>query len=267
MGSTATAIRLQEDEVLAEVPPERRFDSYGNDRNLLENRIIDAAFRELRGADIYDNPGKITPVTPEELAHAAMYSVDSSHYTPIVPLMEKSDYEVTSKTITITLNSDEWSDYMKSYAAQEVLIRKVEEINPELKDLIIQVSVQLTDTEKKAWRIRKSEGWKLSSTIASDTSGGKTKSVFSLVVDGKTLPEGYETQALARAAGMVLMKDNLDINEVKVIAKNVREDGSDLVSLTREVKSATAKVVVSYVKVNKDKPASDGYLVLVRHRD
>lgn len=266
MGSTATAIRLAEDEVLAPMPADRRYDHYGYDRNLLENRIVDAAFRELPGHDIYELPGQITPITPEELSQDAMYSVNSSKFTPIVPLMKKSDYDIQIKEVTVKLDAEEWALYLKSYG-QNALIPKIEETNPEFKGRIVQVAVKLTEEEKKAWRVRKSEGWKVSSTIKPDTSGGKIKSVFMVIADGKLMDGEYETQALAREAGSNLMKDNLDISSVTVTSKSVREDGSDLVTLRREVKHATTKVIVSYVQTNKPCPASDGYIVLVRHRD
>lgn len=266
MGSTATAIRLQEDEVLAPMPTNRRYDYNGYDRNLLENRIVDAAFRELPGHDIYDLPGQITPITPEELSDYAMYGIDSSKFTPIVPLMKKGDYDIKTKEVTVKLDAKEWLKLLKGYP-QDVLIPKIVEMHPELKGAVVKAVVKLTDEEKKAWRTRKSEGWKVSSVIKPDTSGGKIKSVFMVVADGKVIDGEYETQALAREAGVTLMKENLDIFKVNVTSKSVREDGSNLVSLTREVKSATAKVVVSYIKTNKACPASDRYLVLVRHRD
>lgn len=266
MGSTATAVRLQEDEVLAPMPSDRRYDYNGYDRNLLENRIVDAAFRELHGHDIYDLPGQITPITPEELSDQAMYSVNSSKFTPIVPLMKKSDYAIKTKEVTVRLDAEEWALYLKSYG-QNALIPKIEQANPELNGRIVNAVVKLTDEEKKAWRIRKSEGWKVSSTIKPDTTGGKIKSIFMVIADGKLVDGEHETQALAREAGAGLMKDNLDISTVTVTSKSVREDGSDLVTLHREVKYATAKVTVSYIQTNKPCPASDGYIVLVRHRD
>lgn len=268
MGSSASIIRVEEDEVLAPVPENRRFGVFGEDRNLLENRIYDAALRMWNGKESYMHPGQITAITPVELAQQAIDSVDSFRFAPIVPLMKKADYEIKVKNVSVKLDGSEWAEYMSSNSWGQVIRRKVIEMHPELSSLILSVVVQVPDMEMEdLWRVKKSAGWKVSSTVESDTDGGKAKPVFELVVDGKKLPGGYSTQAQARAEGSKLMKEDMGISEVRVTSRTVREDGSDLVCLSRKITSAVAQVAVSYVKVNKETPESDGFLVFIRYHD
>lgn len=266
MGSSSTIVRLEEGDVLAPVPENRRYDMFRQDRNLLENRVKDAGIMRCNEPEIYNYPGKITPLTPKELYQNALDSVDSNRFTPIVPLMHKDDYAIKSKTITVKLSGSEWAGYMDAF--QNVLFVKISEMHPELNGMLVSAQVQIDGLEQKdLWRARRSDGWKVVSTVDADTSGGKAKAVFGLVVNNHAVPGEYETQALARAAGTQMMKEDMDISKIRVTSKTVREDGSDLVSLTRKVTSATAKVVVSYVKVNKVNPRRDGFLVEVRYHD
>lgn len=272
MGSTATIIEVEEDAVLAPVPEARRFYN-GVDRNSLENRVRDAALRECSHLDYYEEEGFLTPLTARELAQDVVYTAPARHMA-IVPLLKKTDYETRNKTVTVKLDGKEWDKYMSSYGGGELLYQKIGESNPELKGAIVSVQVVVPETSddvsgvvRRASTLKRSAGWKVSSTVVADTTGGKAKTLFELVINGEKVQGEYETQAVARAEGNKRMKEDLDISTVNVTSRTVREDGSDLVALKREVASATAKVAVSYIKVTKKNPERDGFFVLVRHRD
>ena len=262
MGSTSTIVRVGELDVLAPLPASRRYDMFHNDRNLLESRIKDAALRMWRGLDAYEGPGKITALTPEELVDNVIYSIDSYKFTPIVPLMKKSDYQIKTKSLKLKLSGDEWEKYASrsGFSLQD----KIASVHPELAGRMVKTVIQVPGVGSQA---QISSGWKIVSTVESDTSGGKTKQIFELVINGKMSPTEYTSQALARAAGSKLMKDDVFVSSVVVSSRTVREDGSPLVSLRRKVTSATAEIEVSYIEVTKKNPERDGYFVLIRYRD
>jgi hypothetical protein len=214
-----------------------------------------------RNGDPYaDNPIMVDPKPIEMLDNFESFPTKSRSDSPIVPIIDKRDYEVKTKTITVKLDDAEWKEYM-SNNGWNFLPDKVKALMPELADKICRVRL---DTGDAKYVREVTPYWTVRSAVEADTSGGKAKTVYTLLVNGapyQSPKDEYQTQAAARAAGVKLMTENLSVTTVNVQAKIVREDDTSLVKLTRKVSSASAKVIVEYVKMKTETPRTDGWLV------
>jgi hypothetical protein len=141
------------------------------------------------------------------------------------------------------------------------LEKKVEQLMPELAGKISNARLDTGDIKFYNSVI---PFWNVRSTVEADTSGGKTKTVYTLLVDNSprnSPSDEYPTQAAARAAGVKILTENIAVTNVEVKAKIVREDNTSLVKLSRKVSSASAKVIVEYIKMKTETPRTDGWMV------
>lgn len=208
----------------------------------------------------YGARAEIVSPLPEEVAWGPNTERDAtSERSFIIPLIHKDDYEIKETIVTVKMDAAEWKKLVWSY--NSTLLKKVIELKPTLDGSIIDLRTVAAASESTI-RGRGLEEWNISSTIKADTSGGKTKNVYYLTSNDRPVGlETYSSQALARAAATELFSKRPDILNLEVVAKVVREDGSPLVSLHREVKSSTAKIAVRYAKSKSKTPRIKGYLV------
>ncbi|MBC9704901.1 MAG: hypothetical protein H9W81_07975 [Enterococcus sp.] len=239
--------------------------------NSLAARIVRTALSEWRTGDYDRNASpdideiKLLSAAPIELGSTVIdeaenrQSVGNGYYrhnnlTTILPVMDTRDYKVRKKTITVTLNNEEWLRYRNGYP----ILNKVREMLPEIAPTISSCRVLMEDGAPN----NGTAGWKVNSVVDVDTSGGKAKTVYYLKVDGRDYPNTtFDTIASARAKGAKLFEANLKISSVEVVGTVRREDNSAMVTMKREVRSASAKVEVSYVKITNPKPRFTSYLV------
>jgi hypothetical protein len=259
--STATVI-VRKDQVPA---PVANNNTWLRVDNSLESRITTAAIKVWHEdeADRYDDPRagapKLLKPAPEELAwQKAEEAVDQrrGEVTAIVPLMDRRDYEKKEKTLNLVLSDADWREYMKGNS-YDLLQKHIDILMPEQKDMV--VSFEILNRPKNSFD--NAAGWTIKSVVEADASGGKAKTVYLLVADGKTLKNEYTSQALARAAAVQVVKDYPNVLEVEVRAKIVREDNTSLVKVRRVVRSATAKLKVTYIKVKTATPRTENWLV------
>lgn len=240
------------------------------------DEILSAAIRDWgdNEASRYESfnggPALLFPVTPGPLITSRIHErmgEDFMSKSPVVPIMDKRDFVIKKRKVTVKLNNEEWHEYSgpNSY---EFLHRKIaEQLPEEIRRDISGYRVLVIDPETgkevtpKSWG-KRIEGWKISSSIEADTSGGKSKTVYRLVVDGHTDTRNeHETMASARAAGVAYLEAHPAALKVEVIGEVKREDKTALVKLSRKVRSAIAKFEVSYVQVKKSEPRTEGYYV------
>lgn len=270
MGASTVVIKVSE----ADLPPvsnssvsSYRFGNYYPEQNRKSQRIVSAAVSlwlqsdncDRNGNPYADNPIMLAPKPVEMLDNFESFPTKSRSDSPIVPLIDKRDYEVKTKTITVKLDDAEWKEYMRSQWG--FLEGKAKQLLPELADQISRVKL---DTGDVKYYNNVVPFWNVRSTVEADTSGGKAKTVYTVLVDGSkhnSPREEYPTQAAARAAGVKILTENIGVTHVDVKAKIVREDNTSLVKLSRKVSSATAKVVVEYVKMKTETPRTDGWMV------
>lgn len=257
MGSTSTIIQV----------PAEFIDAKKLGAAALPKAIMDLALNLWGGHDPYYNEPKMASPVPGELSYEAIDAIDSGRYTPIVPVMKDSEYELKQKTVSVKLSGEQWEHYRhNSYF--RTLHKMVVDCYPEFQGKITSAMVERPEDDKrKIWDTPLGVGWKLSYSIQADTSGGKAKQMFALKADGRSVSGIYETQAQARAAGMKMLEENNNIMGIVVTSKTVREDGSDLVSLQRKVRSASARINFSYAEVKTSNPEVKEYWVSIRHRD
>lgn len=269
MGSSTVVIKVSESDLEPAARSTSRSNLFGNYfpvQNEKHQRIVSAALSLWRQGD-YDrngnpyagNPIMLAPKPIEMLDDFESYPTKSRDDSPIVPLIDKRDYEVKTKTITVKLDDAEWKEYIRGQWGY--LQKKVESVTPELAGKISNVKL---DTGDVKYYNDVTPFWNVRSTVEADTSGGKAKTVYTLLVDGSkqnSPREHYPTQAAARAAGVKLLTDNLKVTKVEVRAKIIREDDTSLVKLSRKVSSASAKVIVEYIKMKTETPRTDGWMV------
>jgi hypothetical protein len=270
MGSTTVSIRVTEKDLPPATNPGRSGSLYGNyflAGNDKHRRIVSAAVDLWRQGD-YDrngnpyagNPIMLEPKAIEMLNDFESYPTKSRDDSPIVPLIDKRDYEVKTKTITVKLDDAEWKEYIGGQK-WGFLEKKVAQLLPELAGKISNAKL---DTGDVKYYNDVTPYWNVRSTVEADTSGGKAKTIYTLLVNGsahRSPKEEFPTQAAARAAGVKLFNENTAVTTVDVQAKVVREDNTSLVKLTRKVSSASAKVIVEYIKLKTETPRTDGWMV------
>lgn len=240
------------------------------------DEILSAAIRDWgdneasRHESFNGGPALIFPVTPGPLVTRRIeerLGYDFMSKSPVVPLMDKRDFVVKKRKVTVKLNNDEWHEYSgpNSY---ELLRRKIAEQMPEAvrRDIsgyrVLVIDPQTGKEDPRKFWNDSTAGWKISSSIEADTSGGKAKTVYRMVVDGRTDTRNeYETMAAARAAGVAYLETHPASLKVEVIGEVKREDKTALVKLSRKVRSATAKFEVSYIQLKNTNPRTDGYYV------
>ena len=270
MGSSTVAIKVSE----ADLPPattrtssrNSMFGNYFPAQNEKHQRIVSAAIdlwrqgdHDRNGSPYADNPMMLAAKPIEMLDNLENYPTKDRSDTPIVPLIDKRDYEVKTKTITVKLDDAEWKEYIRG--PYGYLQNKVEALLPELAGKISNARLDSGDVKYYNSVI---PFWNVRSTVEADTSGGKAKTVYTLLVnDSKrdSPSEEFPTQAAARAAGTKLFNDNMAVTTVEVQAKIIREDNTSLVKLSRKVSSASAKVIVEYIKMKTETPRTDGWMV------
>lgn len=199
-------------------------------------------------------------VTPyEAIDEDKVYNAVNSNNSIVIPLMDPRDYVLKEITMAVKFDADEWEAYKKDHSSYNgVLARKVRE----LKDIDGAISsIRILPADGKKYQTN-FDAWKISSSFEADTSGGKTKNVYFVAHNGRQYGETYETQALARKAANDFMAAHNEVSKVTVEARIKREDNTSLVTLTRKVKSATAKVLVTYVKVKSATPRQKDWEVL-----
>lgn len=265
MGSHRETIEVRPSEV-APAPPSAPVYNYGfrtiSAADSLPSRIVDAALsvREMGDYDRNASPDvdgiQLVNITPEELSGIVIDKADKNNRTTVVaPIMDTRDYEIRKKTIRVSLNHSEWDDYRLGGG---VVWDKVREALPEVAS---NISCYRVLTENGVAK-KSMDGWKVSSTIDVDTSGGKAKTIYQLRVNGTVDPmQEFKTIAEARAGGVKVLEENLKASYVDVVAKVVRENGTPMVKMKRKVRSATAKVEVEYVHVTSKKPRLTHYFV------
>lgn len=270
MGSSTVVIKVSE----SDLPPATTrtssrssiFGNYFPVQNEKHQRIMSAALDLWRQGD-YDrngspyagNPMMLAPKPIEMLDDLESYPTKSRDDSPIVPLVDKRDYEVKTKTITVKLDDAEWKEYMRGQWGY--LQTKAETLLPELAGKISNAKL---DTGDVKYYNDVTPFWNVRSTVEADTSGGKAKTVYTLLVNGSkqnSPREQFPTQAAARAAGVKILANNLAVTEVEVKAEIIREDNTSLVKLSRKVSSASAKVIVEYIKMKTETPRTDGWMV------
>lgn len=198
------------------------------------------------------------PTSPEEvLSWKGLLDEVHSDRTIIIPLMDNRDYIMREATINVKLDRAEWEQFLKR--DRDVLVRKVAESRPDIVNSIASINVVFPDGKEAHWTV--ATEWKVLSTIETDTSGGKTKNVYYVSYAGGRVSNFYDTQALAHEAGLVFMKENRHASKIRIEATVKREDGNYLATMTREVKSATAKLKVKYAKVKTDSPRTKSWIV------
>lgn len=271
MGSSTAIMKVSEDD-LAPVTNSSvssyRFGNYYPEENRKSQRIVSAAVSlwfqsdncDRNGSPYADNPIMLAPKPIEMLDNFESFPTKSRSDSPIVPIVDKRDYELKKKTITVKLDDAEWKKYM-SNDSWNFLSEKVKALMPELADQICRVYLDTGDTKY----VREvTPYWTVRSTVKADTSGGKAKTVYTLLVNNapyQSPRDEFPTQAAARAAGEKLMTENLSVTTVDVQAKIVREDNTSVVKIRRKVSSASAKVIVEYVKMKTETPRTDGWMV------
>lgn len=263
MGHETATIRVRPDELPEPLKPSSNSGFYAV-RDNLEDRILRAALDEWRmEAGGGDSPRCGTPVMlsseAEELAFdkAEEYvRKNRTEVTAIVPVVTSAGYEIRTKTLTVKLDGEEWRKYI-SGGWYGVLKNKIAEAMPQQFGKVVNWSI--VDADKSGRDSAK--GWTLNSKVEADASGGKAKTVYLVSIDGKLQKKQFETQALARAASVEFLEKNPQVLEAEVTAKTIREDGSALVKVRRVVRSATAKVTVSYVHMKTTAPKTDGWIV------
>lgn len=264
MGHSTATVVITKDEVLP--VSNYTINSYSSrNYNSLESRILQSGIEKWgrEEANRYDSPRagnpKMLKPLPEELAYDAIEEAitrTGSDTSPIVPLVDPRDYEKKTKTVTVTLNDEEWRQYMKGHS-YNVIQNKVDEALPALKGMVTGYRIE----GKSGFSGDMLEGWNLKSVVEADASGGKAKTVYLIVADGKTLDAEFDTQALARAAAVKVMKDYPSVLEIDVTAKVIREDNTALVKVRRVVRSASAKFTVTYIKMKTATPRTENWLV------
>lgn len=241
--------------------------SWPGEKSTKANTLLSMAINDWRddpdmdrGNASWASAEMVTPL-PKEVALGVNCSHEvSSRKSIVIPVIDEKDYEIKESRVTIKLDGKEWADYLGSET--NVLLNKVLATKPELNGMI--TSIQTVDASgDKTISARGLKHWKVVSTVKADTSGGKTKNVYYLSPAVYPIAnQTYPTQALARAAAVEILNSRSDILTIEVKAKVEREDSSSLVTVLRDVKSATAKVVVSYAKVTTKTPARiKSYLV------
>jgi hypothetical protein len=265
----STAIQTITLEEIPKPEPRTSRSFYGSYNQSLEERILSTAVARWydEEANRWDsaNPGsaKMLKPVPEELSGEVMdkhFAAEGYNVSPVIPIISEKDYEIKTKTIIVKLVDEEWAEYLKNPYYHGILSKKVNELVPELKNVVVGFSV-VKDGKANPYSYNPSEGWTVRSSIDADTSGGKAVTVYRLLVDGKGFTKDeYPSQAAARAAGIALMEKDINLQKVEVIPKIVREDGTALVKLTRRTKQATAKVTVNYIKMKTDKPTVVSYV-------
>ena len=267
MGHSTAVIVVNKDNVAPAEPRANTYSTWMPVRDSLEERILSAGVGiwHREEADRHDslNAGdaKFMPPMPEEIA---VRNIDdmvtrggyNNLISPVIPIIDRRDYEKKEKKVSIVLNDAEWREYVKGNG-YEVLPKKIAELMPEQKDMVLSFKID----GREGYPKDHSTGWTLKSVVEADASGGKAKTVYQLVADGKAGTKEYDSQALARAAAVQLVKNHPDVLEIDVVAKVVREDNTALVKVRRAVRSATAKVTVTYIKMKTATPRTDGWLV------
>ena len=269
MGATTISIQVSESDVAPDTQAgSSGYRVFGNymGRDTKARRIVSAAIElwqmgdhDRNGSPYADNPIMMDPKPIEMVQHLHIMTMSRSD-APIVPLIDKRDYEVKTKNLTVKLDDAEWQEYM-SGNKWNFLEEKVAKMCPELAGKISNVKL---DTGGVKYYNDVTPFWTVRSTVKADTSGGKAKTVYTLLVNNapyQSPRDEFPTQAAARAAGEKLMTENLSVNTVDVQAKIVREDNTAVVKIRRKVSSATAKVVVEYIKMKTDTPRTDGWMV------
>lgn len=243
---------------------------FGRIYRSLEDRIVGVAIEKWEDEEPGSaNAGESVMLkpAPEELANDAInqhFKDKGGYYTsPIVPIISTKDYEVKTKIITIKLVGDEWARHTHDGWRSTVVWEKINEALPELKGRIVEGTIIYPEgTRQNEFDNRPGLGWTVRSTVDADTSGGKAITVYRLLIDGKTYAKTeYATQALARAAGVKMMEESSTIQNVEVMPRIVREDGTSVVKLTRKTKQATAKYKVEYIQMKTEKPTTTKYFV------
>lgn len=253
------------------------FDDYSaksDRRNSLGRRIVNAAIanREMEDYDRNGTPEitviSILDITPVELYESSLAKVEIDHIerrmkrrsdlATVVPIMDTRDYKVFKKTVKVTLNEQEWLSYLNGGQLWD----KVHELVPG-EDIscyrIVREDSPLID---------RTTGWKVNSSVDVDTSGGKATTVYQLKINGTVNPaQEYATIALARAAGVKMMEENIAITSVEVVGFVRREDKSSMVKMKRAIRSATAQVEVEYVRLTNREPRYTSYMVSYWCRD
>jgi hypothetical protein len=269
MGSSTEVIRVRESDLepAATRSTSRSYGFYNYPaKNEKHQRIVSAALDLWRQGD-YDrngnpyagNPIMLAPKPIEMLTELGSYPTKSRDDTPIVPIIDKRDYEVKTKTITVKLDDAEWKEYIRN--PWGFLEGKAEKLLPELAGKISSANLDTGDVKYYNSVV---PFWNVRSTVEADTSGGKAKTVYTVLVDGSkrnSLSEHYPTQAAARAVGVKILTENIAVTNVEVKAKIIREDDTALVKLSRKVSSASAKVIVEYIKMKTETPRTDGWMV------
>lgn len=230
-----------------------RWNSSGEQDRIL-GTAVDIWNSDYRDRDDDANPGEavFTEPAPQELVNDRInefYKEKKSYsaYSPVVPVIDSSEYEIKSRVVSVKLVGDEWLKQVDGYGdSYDLLLEKVLEKLPDLKGKVTGLSV-VKDEGKNNWD--STNGWNVKSSVDVDTSGGKAKTEYVLTYNkNQTYKDTFPTQAAARAVGIQLIENNLSVSTIDIRARLVREDDSALVKIRRNVKSATANVTVSYVK-------------------
>lgn len=267
MGHTVVVIKVEKDAY----KPERLQQNRGYYRNTMEDELVSIAIDEWTYSDSCDRNGSpsmsrgiIKPAMPIELAEAAAYKMTDRDQNIIIPIISTKDYTIKKKTISVKFDDAEWKRYTTGhFGGWDVIQAKIETTNPELKGKITGLSMVRPDGAPEKFKVR--DGWNVRSTVEADTSGGKAKTQYFIVGSGlhedRPNIKYFDTQAEARAWGIEVMGRDPLINNISIKAKIQREDGTDLVKLTRKVSTATAKFEVSYFQMKTTTPRHDGWMV------
>ena len=269
MGHSTATVIVRSTDVEPPVKSGSSYSSWAPVNNSLEERILRAGLGiwHRDEADRHDsaragNARMKAPMT-EEIADRMIDDMVSSSQrsfgdpdSPVIPLIDKRDYEKKEKKVTITLDGEAWTKYVKG-ERYDIIDKKIREAMPEQADMVLGFKQEGSTVFSNDI----AEGWTIKSTIAAEASGGKAKTVYLLTADGKTLKKEYASQAEARADAIRIMKEFPRVLEINVDAKVVREDDTSLVKVRREVKSATAKFTVTFIKMKTATPRTDGWMV------
>lgn len=276
MGHTLITEKVEPEQVEAAKTEQSHFGFYPSRYGQsLEERVLSAGVARWNDEESgrYDsvNAGTahmLKPV-PEELVSDVLSEFNNTHNwssdSPVVPIIAKSEYELKKKTISVKLDGKEWQEKLTGYS-YGLLARKAVEQFPALKGMITGTQVVVPDVvESKSPYVRNYDpaaGWTVKSTVEADTSGGKAKTWYKLSLGGRNVvQQKFETQAAARAYGVELMGRDVTISSIDVTAEILREDDTALVKIRRNVKQATAKVVVEYVVMKTSTPKTEGWYV------
>lgn len=269
MGSHEESVTLSMIEVDAILAQKSR--SYSKAEEILSAALRDWDENEASRYESFNGgPALMFPVTPGPLITNRIrerMGDDFMRKSPVVPIMDEKDYVIKKRKVTVKLNDDEWHEYSGPNSYEFIQRKIAEQLPEEVRRDISGYRVLIIDpnTGKEAPKKffgERTDGWKISSSIEADTSGGKAKTVYRLVVDGRIDPRSeHETMAAARAAGVAYLDAHPAALKVEVIGEVKREDKTALVKLSRKVRSAIAKFEVSYVQVKSQTPRTEGYFV------